>query len=293
MFRRIFLEAPPLGVLLAACGLLGCGSYDSGPDAAAGAPPVAGSPGLAGSSGLAGAPSPGGSPGVGGASGGSVGGTSGGSPQAEAGLGGAGGGRQPPPEPSCENVVACGGELEGVWFAQASCLPVTGIADLSELGIGCTEASISSGEITVSGNWTIAADGTLSDNTNTIAEVVFELAPGCKEVSGTVTNCNRIGIPLAAGGFDDVQCVDSTAVENGCTCTGTVNQMGGMGHILGFNAATAGTYTSANNTLTVSGTSSAELAYPYCVNGEFMTASPATKLAFGTTNGTVVFQKQP
>ena len=131
----------------------------------------------------------------------------------------------------------------------------------------------------------------------TSGAVDIELAPACLDVSGTVTACDKIGIPLASGGFDTVDCVDSLTTTGGCTCTGTFTQSGGMGYILAFNAATSGTYTSANNTLTVSGTSFAAdletLDYSYCVDGNFTLVTPTSPTILGATNGTIVLQKQP
>jgi len=202
------------------------------------------------------------------------------------------GGIPEPPEASCDTGTACGGNAEGVWFAQGSCLPVTGVVDLSAAAIGCLEAEITSGKIEVTGNLTLNGDGSVSDNSGTDSEVVFELEPACLNVSGTVTKCPNIGLPLTAMGFDDVACVDSTATTDGCTCTGTASQQGGMGYILGFNAATSGTYVSADNTITVTGTGTGELGYAYCVDGPFMIATPTTMTDIGTINGTIVLQKQ-
>ncbi len=193
-------------------------------------------------------------------------------------------------------MTACAGDPVGVWFAQASCLPVSGIADLSELGIGCDEAPIM-GKIDVTGNFTVGADGSVSDNTTSSGSMVLELEPACLDVSGTVTACSKIGIPLSSGGFDMVECVDSVTTPDGCTCTGTFTQSGGMGYVLAFNAATSGTYTAANNTLTVTGTSTAAhlptLDYAHCVDGNFMMVTPTTVTRLGETKGTVVLQKQP
>jgi hypothetical protein len=263
--------------------ILACGEYRADPEPGGGTGAAGGSGGSSAGTGGSGGSSSG--------AGGSASGSSG------SGGGGAGsGGMEQPPEPSCENVTACAGDPTGVWFAQKSCLPVSGIADVSELGIGCDQAPIS-GEIEVTGNFTVVADGSISDNTTSSGEMTIELEPECLDVSGTVTECSKIGIPLASGGFDTVECVDSTTTTGGCTCTGTFSQSGGMGYILAFNAATSGTHTSANNTLTVTGTSTAShlptLDYAHCVNGNFMMVTPTTATKLGQTKGTVVLQKQP
>ncbi len=226
--------------------------------------------------------------------------TTGGAGTGGAGTGGAGTGgmQQQAPDASCENVAACGGDPVGVWFAQESCLPISGVAALSNLGLGtgCDEGPIE-GQIEVTGNFTVGADGSISDNTSTSGSVDIELVPECLEVSGTVTECDKIGIPLTSAGFDNMDCVDSETTVGGCTCTGTFTQSGGMGYILAFNANTSGTYTSADNALTVSGTSySADLDmldYDYCVDGNFALVTPTSPTALGVTNGTIVLQKQP
>jgi hypothetical protein len=250
----------------------GCGSYDA-PDATGGTTAAGGTTATGGSTAAGGTTSSGGSTAAGGT---------------DAGTGGI----PEPPEPTCENGTPCGGDAVGVWFAQGSCLPVTGAVDLSAASIGCPEAAVASGEIAVTGNWTVNADGTLSDNTSSTSEVVFELEEECKDVSGTVTQCPNIGLPLTAMGFDDVTCVDSTVTTGGCTCTGTATQQGGMGYVLGINAETSGDYTVADTTITVSGTGPDDLAYAFCVDGPFMIATPMTMTEIGTINGTIVLQKQ-
>ncbi len=273
-----------LTALALALPLVACGNYEADPESDSGSGGTGTTTGGTGSE--TGGASSGGAASGGAASGGAAtGGTETGS-----------GGNQQAPEASCESVTACGGDPVGVWFAQSSCLPISGIADLGGLGVGCEEGAIS-GEIEVTGNFTVNADGSISDNTSTSGEVNIELEPPCLNVSGTVTECSKIGIPLASAGFDMVECVDSTTTTGGCTCTGTFTQSGGMGYILAFNATTSGTYTSANNTLTVSGTSYAAnletLDYSYCVDGNFNIVTPSSPTLLGETKGTIVLQKQP
>jgi hypothetical protein len=209
------------------------------------------------------------------------------------------GGRVDPPEPSCENVTACGGDAVGTWFAHdtGSCLVVSGTADVSKLGIGCSEALID-GTISVTGNWTIADDGTFADNATTTAELTMELEEVCLDISGTVSQCDRLGLVMAgAAGLDSVICTNSTITEGGCTCLGTVEQQGASAYPMGFNARTSGTYVTADNTITVTGTSArpglAELAYSYCIDeAGFMHVTPTTPTIFGTVAGTIVLQQQ-
>jgi len=200
------------------------------------------------------------------------------------------GGRVDPPEPSCEDVTACGGDVLGVWFAVASCLPVTGTADLAPFGIGCSEGDLS-GELEVSGNWTVAEDGTISDNTTTIGEIEIKLGSECRNVSGTTVNCGDVAGPLSSIGFTELDCVDAVDGSGGCDCSGTVNQMGGAGYVT-FDATTDGIYEVMDNVITTINLISVD--YAYCIDGEFMHVTPTTAPEYlGTTNGTIVFQKQP
>lgn len=271
---RSLFAALGLGSLGFLAPLVGCGEYDAPPDATGGVSP--------------------GSGGVATTTGGETG--SGGAATTTGGETGSGGAPEPVPEPACTNVTACGGDAVGSWFAHDSCLPVSGIADVSELGIGCSEAPIE-GMITSSGNWNIAADGTFSDNVTTSAELIFELIPECLDVSGTVSRCDRIGLVIVgAAGLDEVNCVDSTITTDGCTCTGTVTQQGATAYPIGISAKTSGTYTVADNTITVTGTSDdpslETLAYSYCIGGSFMHVTPTTPTIWGVTAGTIVLQRQ-
>jgi hypothetical protein len=241
-----------------------------------------------------------------------------------AGSGGATGGsgvRPDAPEPTCTDVAACGGDVAGVWFASGSCLPLSGMADVSAFGIGCDEMP-ADGKLEVTGNWTLNADGTISDNTTTTGEVTLQAAPECLDISGTKTKCDRLPLQLASLGLKEVTCVDApaggggggsggsggtggasggsnmggsagaggSAPSNGCTCTGTMDQMGSMAHST-FDPLKMGTYTTAANKLTTMGVDSVE--YDYCVQGDILTVTPKIEPVMGQLNGTVVFQKQP
>ncbi len=276
MSQRSIVAAISLSVCISQ--LVGCGDYSADPKGAGGSTSsAAGTATTAGTGGSAGSTATTGGSSAGGALGGG-------------GAGSGAGGRETPPVAACENVTACGGDAAGVWFATSSCLPVTGIADLSGLGIGCPEAP-SAGKLEVTGNLTLSADGKLSDNTSTSGSVVLELAPPCLDVSGTVTECDKIAAPMASLGFDKVECTDSTTTTGGCTCTGTVKQKGSMGWVL-FLPPNEGTYMTANNALTLS-TNVKTVDYAYCVEGNFMKVTPTTKTAVGVTSGTIVLQRQP
>jgi hypothetical protein len=232
---------------------------------------------------------------------------------------GGSGARPAAPEPTCTDVAACGGDVAGVWFASGSCLPLSGMADVSDFGIGCTEMA-AEGMLEVTGNWTLNADMTMSDNTTTTGEVKLEAAPACLNISGTVTKCDRLPLQLASIGLKEVTCVDAmpaaggnggtsgtgganggsnmggsagaggSAPGNGCTCTGTMDQMGSMAHST-FDPLKMGNYATASNKLTTMGVDSVE--YDYCVEGDILIVTPKVEKFMGQLNGTVVFQKQP
>jgi len=260
-----------IGALALSVPLGGCGDYSADP-----LPPATTGGGGGG------AVSTGGSMAGGGAAGSAAGGTT------ATGGGGGSGGRVEAPPASCTDVVACGGDVASVWFATSACLPVTGMADLTSFGIGCTMAP-ATGKLDVTGNWSFA-DGKISDNTTTTGDVVLEMEKQCLNISGTVSTCDRLGAPLSSVGFSELVCVDSTKTEGGCTCTGKVNQMGSTG-LVSFNASQTGKYTTADNKLSIASGDKPE--YDYCIQGEFMTVTLKTKNNIGQVNGTVVFQRQP
>ncbi|RYZ05377.1 MAG: hypothetical protein EOO73_20355 [Myxococcales bacterium] len=268
--------------LVVSWSIVGCGDYSAEPKGAGGTPSSTGGTGVIppGGSAASGSPVAGG----GGSGGGAAGGTAG-----TGGMVGTGG-RETPPEAACESVTACGGNVPGVWFATSSCLPVTGLAQIGELGIGCSEVA-TSGKLEVTGNLTIGADGMFSDNTSTTGEVALELPAECLDVSGTVTTCDKISSPLGSAGFDSVECVDSTTTTGGCTCTGKIKQTGSMAWLL-FDPAKTGTYEAMNNSLKLA-SSIKTVEYAYCVEGNFMKVTPTTKTIIGDVKGTVVLQKQP
>jgi hypothetical protein len=204
--------------------------------------------------------------------------------------------RPEPPDASCDNVTGCGGEVVGNWFAVDSCLSVGGMADLSALGIGCSEAT-ASGTLEVAGNWTFADnpsadnDEILTDTTQTTGQIVLGLGPMCLNVSGTTVGCGDIGGPLASIGFESTTCVESATIEGGCDCTGVVNQQGTAGFVT-FDAGAMGLWSTAESTLTVAGFTTVD--YGYCIEeNTFLHVSVASTNANGVVTGTIVFQKQP
>jgi hypothetical protein len=265
----------PVCSLACSLSLAGCFDYDADtPDTSIGAAMAGGSSGTGGT----------------GATGG-MGGSS-----AGAGAGGSGSSVRPePPDASCDNVTGCEGEVLGNWFAVDSCLSVGGMADLSALGIGCTEAT-ASGTLEVTGNWTFADgaadnDEILNDTTQTTGQILLGLGPACLNVSGTTVGCGDIGGPLASIGFESTTCVQSTTIQGGCDCTGVVNQQGTAGFVT-FDAGAMGLWSTEESTLTVAGFTTVD--YGYCIEDDaFLHVSVASSNPNGVVTGTIVFQKQP
>jgi len=264
-----------IGALASSLLIAACGDFSADPTGQAGSAgtvlPVAGASSTAGSGG----------------SGVTAGTSAAGTSAAGTATGGTGP-RPEPPMPTCTDVTACGGDVAGVWFASGSCLPVTGPANIADFGLGCTEVA-SKGMLAVTGNWTLNADGTMSDNTTTTGQVEMELAAACLNISGTVTKCDRVPAQLESIGLQEVTCVNSTTTTGGCTCNGKINQMGSMAHVT-FDPLKMGTYTTASNKLTTKGLDSVE--YDYCATNGILTVTPKVSKDIGQINGTVVFQKQ-
>jgi hypothetical protein len=202
------------------------------------------------------------------------------------------------------------------------------MADISDFGLGCKEVA-AKGELTVTGNWTLNADGSISDNTTTTGTVNLEVQPACLNISGTVTKCDRLPAQLEGLGLKESVCTNSVITTGGagaggagaggggssaggagaggggssaggssagaggaavgCTCDAKINQMGSMGHVV-FDTLKMGKYTTASNKLTTTGLDSVE--YDYCVQGDILTVTPKVPKDIGVLNGTVVFQKQ-
>jgi len=179
---------------------------------------------------------------------------------------------------SCTNVTACSGNVVGTWTVNSSCLTVSGMADASGLGVGCTSVGVS-GSLHVTGSVTLKSDGSYVDNTTTTGTEQLTLAAACLTISGTTTTCTGITGPLSALGFESVTC--TSASGGGCNCTGTVNQTGGLGYV-SVNASSSGAYTSMSNTLTYDGL----MKYSTCASGNTLTVTPQAP----NTSGTVVLQ---
>lgn len=189
---------------------------------------------------------------------------------------------------SCDNVTACGGDILGTWAVAGSCIEISGMTDMTGFGLGCTEAPVM-GELEIGGTFTANADGTVADNTTTTGQMVIELSYECLDVSGTVTTCDRVGAPLSAIGFESVECLDNEETE-GCTCTGVVNQSGGMSFV-SFDASDSGEVATGAMSFTISGRGE-DVEYGYCVADNVMTVTPLTANKTGAMTGSIALIKQ-
>jgi hypothetical protein len=82
--------------------------------------------------------------------------------------------------------------------------------------------------------------------------------------------------------------VDNTTTM-GCTCSGTIQQTGGMAFV-SFDPAMSGTFTSAGNNLTMTAFGQ-NVEYSYCVAGNTLTMTPVTVNKTGTVEGPIVLTK--
>src|SRR3954465_12755980 len=205
-------------------------------------------------------------------------GSSGGGTSGSTGTAGPGGPRWPAGAP-------CGGDVVGTWNVTSSCVALSGALDVSLIGLDprtCKVATIS-GSISVNGTWTANANGTYTDGTTTTGTAKVELEAGCKILSNTPLMCSGIDSPLTAVGFSDAPCVDA-ASGGGCTCTGTVNQMGSIGWMT-LDPQKNGNYVLSGSTLTADQIAK----YGDCVAGDKLTLIPQPT-GF-TATGTIVLQK--
>jgi hypothetical protein len=301
----------------------GCGSYDNGPKGTGGTTTTGGTGGSAAGTGGSAAGTGGSAAGTGGsaagmggsagtggntagtggsagmatggssgAGGDSMGGASGsGAGSAGTGAGGAGGGSGGSTQVDCMSAAPapCGGDVVGTWTSGGCDMTVSGMANLTSAGIGCTAAP-AEGKIKVTGTFTATADGMFMDNTTTTGEVIMELAAQCLMISGFMGTCDRLDLEPA--GLSGIMCVDNE-MTMGCTCTVPIDQMGGLGAITldGFlKNKLAGTYTAMDNKLVLTAGEPTE--YSYCVAGSTLTIEPGIPTNVGTVTGPMVLQKQ-
>ncbi|HWP06310.1 MAG TPA: arabinofuranosidase catalytic domain-containing protein [Polyangiaceae bacterium] len=199
---------------------------------------------------------------VGGATGG--GGSSGGASGSSSGAGSTG---------TCPDVTACGGNVLGTWNVSASCLTMSGQLDLPTAGLdprSCTSAPLT-GHLSVTGSITYNADETYADHTVTTGSAHVDLAAGCLLISGTKIDCKGAATALEAAGLRPATCTVAPT-GGGCSCDGTVNQMGGIGQPTPI-PGTSGNYLASNNVLTLT-TDSGNPTQAYCASGTTLTVTP-------------------
>src|SRR5450432_2982226 len=199
------------------------------------------------------------------------------------GGGGTGGSSGSGQQASCSNVSPCGGDVVGTWTVSSSCLKIGGNLDIALAGLdprSCTNVAIS-GAVHVSGTWTANSDGTYADATTTTGDVNLELPAGCLQISGTTTTCDGVAAPLQGVGFASVNC--QSAAGGGCTCTATIQHMGGIAWLTS-DPHTSGNYKTSGNVLTADETTK----HSYCVSGNQMTWTPQSMDP--STTGTIVLQ---
>ncbi len=188
---------------------------------------------------------------------------------------------------ACASVTPCGGDVFGTWTVTSSCLTMTGALDPSAFGLSCSVAPVT-GALHATGTWTAKSGGTTyADNTITSGTVQFTLPKACLVYSSTGVGCDQAASIMKGLGSDNLTCND--AADGGCSCSGTIQQTGGIGRLSADLSAT-GKYKTSSNVVTLTGdTSVTDLKYSYCVSGSSMTWTPQGENP--TLTGTVVFQK--
>ena len=177
-------------------------------------------------------------------------------------------------------VTACGGSVTGSWTVSSSCISVSGEVDAQrQFGLTCPVGQLSA-SLTVTGTFTAKADGSFVDGTTTKGPAKIELPPACLMLSGTTTMCEKIAQVIQ--GYDGLTCIPSAS--GGCSCTGTVNQLGSMG-ILTQAPNADGFLTTANNAISITQDNSQ---YAYCAAGTTLTVTPTSTKP--VISGTIVLQ---
>jgi hypothetical protein len=283
--RRILVAVGVSAGLLSA----GCTEYASSDPAGAGggqAGTTAVAAGSGGQAGGAGATSGGSGGQAGGGAGGSNAGSGGGG---AGGTGGSGGMMQLPCVSPLPPTEPCGGDVVGTWTATACPLMLSGEVDMTGFGLGCTSGTVTSGSLELAGTFTADAGGTYTDNTATTGEEEIELPAECLVVSGTTTTCADLqGAVGSSLGYSSFTCVDN-AVSGGCTCNGSVDQLGGLA-MVSINASTSGTYTSVDDALTSTALGT-DTEYSYCITANTMVMTLQSLSKIGTLMGPIVLQK--
>jgi hypothetical protein len=184
---------------------------------------------------------------------------------------------------SCATAAACGGDLTGSWSVASACLDVSGVMDISALGLGCHSVAVT-GSRAVAGTFTLHADGTYVDQTTTSGEDQIALSPECLSVSGTVVACERVGPVFESYGYDSVICADGE--DSGCVCDAVLAQSSGLG-VLTPEPLAHGSFTTSGQTLTLNDGLNEPQRYQYCSSAGQLTLLPLSTL-MGTLEGSVV-----
>ena len=181
---------------------------------------------------------------------------------------------------SCPATEACGGSVVGVWTVKSSCLTVTGNLNLGDFGAGCRFEPIT-GDLKVTGTLTVNANKTYTDNTMTTGHVQFPLEPSCLVISSTPVNCAMAAGLIGSMGYSQLTCTPNAG--GGCMCSGTVQQTGTAGLIVG-DASKTGNWAVSGTELTMDGVNK----YSFCASAGQMTLAPQS--ASPSIVGTIVFQ---
>lgn len=213
------------------------------------------------------------------AGGGGAGAGTGSGGKASGGHGGTGG--------SCASAPACGGDVTGMWTVASSCLDVSGVVDVSLLGLGCSTAPVT-GSRSVAGTFIANADGTYFDQTTTSGEDHVEIAPACLQISGVVVMCERIAPIFQSYGYDSVTC--APAADGRCFCDATFAQAAGLG-VPSLEPLANGTFTTSRRTLTLDDGLNQATSYQYCASEGQLTLRPLPTIT-GTVRGAIVLTDQ-
>lgn len=181
-------------------------------------------------------------------------------------------------EEECTNVTGCGGNVVGTWNVASSCLEISGDLDVFLTSLACPSVP-ATGQLQTTGSITFNADGSYTDETTTTGSVTFPLAANCLAISGVPVMCDRVGSIFAAVGWKTAECLPE---GDGCDCSLSTEQEGGLGFILPYTEP-EGQYSTSGSELTA-----ANATYDYCAEGNTLTLSSG----MSALSGTVVLQKE-
>jgi hypothetical protein len=110
-------------------------------------------------------------------------------------------------------------------------------------------------------------------------------------LSGTTTTCDGLESPVGSVGFKSgsVMCTDNSTTM-GCTCTGVIEQMRGLGYT-SYDSGDNGTHMAMGNEVALKWYGD-PVDYSYCVAGSTLTMTLDSIPKTGTVDGPIVFQKQ-